>query len=460
MHASGISEERKEQCRKCALKHLADAKIELRELMNGWWGTTHEMDATGNLSQAEKHLLMIEPQFAALIRTVRVSVFEERRKVEPWHLGMIESVWFELSQKAIAEGDIAEARQDEEAKALPAAAAVPPMLPAGTFVDVVIPYEGKSRNGDFELRMALRSIERNFKPLGKVYIVSAELPQGLQGAVHVPAPDAHRHNKDANIIDKLRAACALPELSSVFMFWSDDQMLVAPLAVEEIAPVCHGYVIEGVLGDGPWQRRLKATAEFLRLKGIEKPLHWDSHVPQPIDKAAFLRLTDGVDYQSEPGYCVNTLYFGLKGEDPHVYQHQVKHTQETAKSCCGGVARKLEQKTWLGYNDEGLTILKRWMLDSFPEASRFESAGIEEKALPAASKASPVVADVERPFELLERKAEVLAALPELAPLYDDVERLKAENPFWRPANLKRFAAPLNAAFAKLSAERGFSLRG
>ena len=78
--------------------------------------------------------------------------------------------------------------------------------------------------------------------------------------------------------------------------------------------------------------------------------NWDSHVPQPMEKKRFLELIAPVDYISEPGFCINTLYFGLAGAKPFLPQERVKITLEADRP-----VRSLEAgKLYLGYNDNAL----------------------------------------------------------------------------------------------------------
>jgi hypothetical protein len=73
-------------------------------------------------------------------------------------------------------------------------------------IDVVYTLGTESSWQDNELRYSLRSLERNFPDLGRVWIVGHK-PAWLTGVVHIPMADVHKQNKDANLIDKILAAC-------------------------------------------------------------------------------------------------------------------------------------------------------------------------------------------------------------------------------------------------------------
>ena len=61
-------------------------------------------------------------------------------------------------------------------------------------------------------------------------------------------------------------------------------------------------------GGSRWRDRMKSTAEVLKSRGHSLH-HFDSHVPQLMNKHKFIEEMESYDYESGIGYCVNTLYF-------------------------------------------------------------------------------------------------------------------------------------------------------
>ena len=104
-------------------------------------------------------------------------------------------------------------------------------------IDIVIPLGSESFSNNLELRLALRSIDRFAAGAGNIWIVSETIPHWLQNIRHLPVPDKHHHNKDANIIDKLSAAVNEKDLSQRFIFWSDDQTALHRFTVKDMVPV-------------------------------------------------------------------------------------------------------------------------------------------------------------------------------------------------------------------------------
>lgn len=66
-------------------------------------------------------------------------------------------------------------------------------------IDILIPLRSDgSRNGNLELKLALRSIERNLTGFRKIWIASKECPAGFERIGHIAAPD-DRPRKQMNI---------------------------------------------------------------------------------------------------------------------------------------------------------------------------------------------------------------------------------------------------------------------
>lgn len=236
-------------------------------------------------------------------------------------------------------------------------------------VDIVIPLSAESVFGDFELRMALRSIDLYGRNVGRIHLVCETRPEWCRNICHLLHGDPHRCNKDANLFAKLLFACRSPEVSERFLFWSDDQLALRAFDAARLPPVANNRAARHFSDRNRWQRRMLHTFAYLRGRGLTPDWNWDSHVPQPIDKQRFLRLIAPVDYAALPGFCINTLYFGLAGVKPLVMQSQVKLTCENDCAVAGLPADKL----YLGYNDRALRNgLKPLLEERFPLPSRYE----------------------------------------------------------------------------------------
>ncbi len=237
-------------------------------------------------------------------------------------------------------------------------------------IDIVIPLSAESRHDNIELRMALRSIARCGRGIGQVYIVTDALPGWCRNVRLLRRGDPHRHNKDANLIEKLLAACRLERLRRHFLFWSDDQVALRLFDAAGLVPIYNNRAPEHFAEARYWQKRMLHTFDYLEHRGFKLRWNWDSHVPQPMDKIRFRQLLEPIDFATLPGYCVNTLYFGLAAIRPLVAQSQVKATFESSEP----VVELPKNKLFLGYNDAAfesglMTLLER----RFPEKCSYEA---------------------------------------------------------------------------------------
>lgn len=246
--------------------------------------------------------------------------------------------------------------------------------PARGPIDVVYFLGPESKHGDWELRYSLRSVAKNFLDLGLVIVVGHR-PKWLTGVVHIPMPDKHKHNKDANLIEKLVAAQrwgATPWFLNV----SDDQIILKPLHFSD----CRAFYALDLAQAKPsfwgphrWKDRLKRTMNHLVSHGLPA-FHHDCHVPFPIHGETFARVAAGCDYARVPGFTVHTLYANSAAIERTKLRYGVKATYEHACRVRRNIAGELDRATFLGYSDAGMTPEFMAEVESrFPEPSRFEA---------------------------------------------------------------------------------------
>ena len=92
--------------------------------------------------------------------------------------------------------------------------------------DVVIPLGLKSyENKNFEIKVAVASIKKYFKCLNRIIIVSQidRINSLGDDIVWGCDDDIYKHDKDANIIHKVRTVIEyVSDLRDDFIMWSDD----------------------------------------------------------------------------------------------------------------------------------------------------------------------------------------------------------------------------------------------
>ncbi|MBR2642408.1 MAG: hypothetical protein IKD46_04695 [Lentisphaeria bacterium] len=233
--------------------------------------------------------------------------------------------------------------------------------------DIVIPLGAGSPFDNWELRFALRSVEKYVQDLNAVWIMSDCAPEWLQNVRILPVPDRHKHNKDANLFDKLIFAAKTQEVTDAFVFLSDDQAFLQPFDAKK-AQIVFNPRGPGAFAGGrtKWHRRMTATFSFLAQRGIRLPYNFDAHVPVVYRKED-LKVLDGIDYATPPGYCINTLLCGLLQRRGEIPQGKVK---AHAEGCTAEV--DFAGKLYAGYNNGGFPLIREKLANLFPEKSRYE----------------------------------------------------------------------------------------
>lgn len=187
--------------------------------------------------------------------------------------------------------------------------------------DIVIPLGIKSfGNLNFEIKIAIASIRKFCKFTNRIIIVSQIEPIKSLGEdiVWVYQDDIYDHDKDANIIEKIRAAIEkVPDLTDDFIFWSDDQFIVkdtnwsdtTPRYVKIYDETTKPWFLEKASRRIWWKRLLKVFDRFPNNGYGQK--FWEPHIPSPMNKYKFLEMCNKFDYKHEHGITCQTLYYNF-----------------------------------------------------------------------------------------------------------------------------------------------------
>ena len=237
--------------------------------------------------------------------------------------------------------------------------------------DIIIPLGSESKRDNIELKIFLRSIEKNCSgTYGRVFVVTDRLPDWLAGVEHVYAVDDLPHNKDGNIIAKVvRALEASPE-TETFVWSCDDHVVMRPTDLSALPPIYNNRGKRDFMSPGgnSWQKRVLRTFEFLEGRGVRLTHNYEAHVPQLHRREPLLTLLKDVDYRAGNGYTINTLFYGLCGVTGGVEQGTVKTTCERETD-----ADRPFDRQFVGYNDRAfLRGLCERLLATFPAKSHYE----------------------------------------------------------------------------------------
>lgn len=234
-------------------------------------------------------------------------------------------------------------------------------------IDLVIPLGTGSKSGNDELKLFLRSIEKNGTGIRNILVVTDHVPDWLTGVQIVPQGDIYEKNKDGNIIRKILAAAVSEGISDEFAWSSDDIALLKPFDFKTMPPIYNARGKDRFPADGSiWQRRVRRTFEFLESRNLTLAHNYESHTPHRYPTRKLVRTMREIDYAADIGYSINTLFHGLLGMTGGFDQSLFKETCEKDSGW------KMD-RTLIGYNDTAfLGGLREELFKRFPGKSKYE----------------------------------------------------------------------------------------
>ena len=234
-------------------------------------------------------------------------------------------------------------------------------------VDLIIPLGNGSKSGNDELKILLRSVERNGAGVRDVIVVTDAPPEWLTGVRIVRQGDPLRKNKDGNLLGKMLAAITDDGITDEFAWSSDDCVLLKPFDFSCVPPTYNARSKKDFPADGTiWQRRVRRTFELLESRGLTLAHNFESHMPHRYPTRKVIRALRNIDFRSDIGYSMNTLLHGLLGVTGGFDQKIFKETCERESGW------KLD-RTLAGYNDTAfLNGLREELFRRFPHKSKYE----------------------------------------------------------------------------------------
>ena len=179
--------------------------------------------------------------------------------------------------------------------------------------------------------------------------------------------DPLKHNKDGNMINKVKAAITALGIDSDFILCADDNVFMKDL---DGCPTLYNDKTRNdfTVDRRKWHRRMVRTFDFLESRGIHLNHNYEVHAPQLFNGKAVLSALEGVDYESDIGYGIYTLFRGLCGETGGVDQRLFKTTHETELSADDPLDR-----LFAGYNDNAFSHgLRERLFSIFDKKSKYE----------------------------------------------------------------------------------------
>lgn len=224
--------------------------------------------------------------------------------------------------------------------------------------DIVYVLGKGSKLNDFEIKMSLRSVEKNMTNYRNVYVVG-ECPEFLQNVVHIQCPDRGQVS-DFNIMAKITEACETKTISEDFLFLNDDHFILKPFQADKFPFYHSGDLSEYISkrGNDEYGRRAQNTYNHLKNQGLPTK-HFDIHTPILYNKEKFLNLVSALDWNQKT-YIIKSLYANsLKIEGEQIEDH--KYNNPPTKDV--GV--------YSTYPNLRASVT-RFLTEQFPKSSKYE----------------------------------------------------------------------------------------
>jgi hypothetical protein len=230
-----------------------------------------------------------------------------------------------------------------------------------------------------ELRVSLRSVQKNLKGVRNIYIIG-ENPGFLSDKViHIYHPDELSSiNADGNMTLKILRACQEKDLSDDFLFMNDDFIINKPMIASQI-PWMH----KGDMKDRPsgfwvtqhYRFRLRRTFDLLQISGLPT-LQYDYHAPMLMNKYKFPEVMSAFDFIDDIGITFRSIYGNVLAlPADHLVDQKVTLYKTYSLA---DIIKRTENAQFVGYNDAALNnSFKYWMISQFPERSIYESIDID-----------------------------------------------------------------------------------
>ena len=241
-------------------------------------------------------------------------------------------------------------------------------------IDIIICLGRGSSHGDDELRILLRSLERNVSGTGRIFIATHYAPKWLESSkiTVVDIDDIYTDNKDANLHRKTLEVIRRYDIGR-FCWLSDDVVFLKSVDLKDI-PILRGIKPCGEFQpDRIWTNRLCHTFDFARSVGADIHFSYEVHAPQVFDGRLLLEKMDGVDYVIQPGLTIFTAWRAVCGQIGLPDEQPFTGWKETLSTDVAAVNAKLD-RPFVGYNDDAFDVIdfRKRLFRIFNEKSIYE----------------------------------------------------------------------------------------
>lgn len=253
--------------------------------------------------------------------------------------------------------------------------------PAKEPVCVVYPYLKSAAQGE-ELKLSLRSLEKNFREDFVVVIVGDFEPWMSKDILVIPSPGTSHKDGDQpmDIALKLTKVIEDARIPENFVWMNDDIYFINPVMLADIQILKSMQDLAQTPRDVSNPYRVNLWKTYDKLKELGKSLwNYGTHLPFWYNKAKLAELIDKFNLQKE-SYLISTLYHNYFFPEfrPMMISAQYDNMKIGLYKPWSQINKPLFEKflkekkflnnSQIGYNEEVMAMLKKM----FPKKSRFE----------------------------------------------------------------------------------------
>lgn len=242
-------------------------------------------------------------------------------------------------------------------------------------IDIIICLGNGSQDGNDELRLMLRSLERYVEDAGRIFLATHYCPAWIDRdkIIVVDIDDVYLANKDANLHAKTLEVIRKYNVGR-FCWLSDDVVFNSLTSLAEIPILFCDRPLSFYDGAGIWKKRMRNTLTFVRDKlGIDISHSYEVHAPQVFDGELLLEKMDGIDYAAGEGLTIFTTWRAVCGEVGTECEQPLSMFKETFNDSLTARLAKFD-RPFIGYNDAAFNTyaFRKALFSMFPDKSSFE----------------------------------------------------------------------------------------
>jgi hypothetical protein len=239
-------------------------------------------------------------------------------------------------------------------------------------IDIVYALGTGSTWDNNELRYSLRSIEKHLKNYNRVFIIG-ECPGWIQNVIHIPHSDGDGHER--NIMNKIKRACQIEDISDFFMFLNDDHFFLQDMNAMSYPYFYNTSLVNKIAArrDDYYRKVLYYTWCAFR---DETSYNFDIHCPILYNKHKFPEVMNYYDWDKYE-FVIKSLYcnhLGIEGV-------QMEDCKIGGRMASWQLEKKIKDRHIFSIGDKCLqpypgeqeSSVKTLLRELFPNKSKYES---------------------------------------------------------------------------------------